>query len=306
MHMISDPKVGDYLNGGRRYAVDHSTPAIKMPASNEKRPGWPPHQPSMWNQADEYGALPVKCYQDCIAILEDSVSVLQPAVESIYDDHYLELPYLLCQLDNDNIDTSRDDRALSLSNDSISRDRWYANTPFMGPPTGARGIRAHSEFLKFHDHEISSPSRDHCHGKFHKGAQIMAIQCGVAQDNLREAGVDTPWASKSIFINEGDLSKHVTPHHGGRVISAGDELLRVAAAKEAERKALDKQKKREEKEAEKEAITKRKKARENKRKEADEQRALLPPKRRGPSKKVKSDSQEAMQESLIDQSQALL
>ncbi|RKF83407.1 hypothetical protein GcM3_013024 [Golovinomyces cichoracearum] len=203
--MISDPRFGDYLNGGRRYAVDHTTPAIRMPASNEKRPRWPPQQPSMWNQADEYGALPAKDYQDCIAMLEDSESVLQPAVKN-----------------NDNIQTARDDRALSLSVDSISRDRWYANTPFMSTPSGVHGIRAHSKFLQKHDHEMSSPSRDRSHSKFHKGAEIIAIQCGVAQDKLREAGIDTLWASKSIFINEDDLNKHVTPHHGGRVISAGD------------------------------------------------------------------------------------
>ncbi|RKF81012.1 hypothetical protein GcC1_030039, partial [Golovinomyces cichoracearum] len=51
--------------------------------------------------------------------------------------------------------------------------------------------------------------------------------CGVAQDKLREAGIDTLWASKSIFINEDDLNKHVTPHHGGRVISIGDGLREI-------------------------------------------------------------------------------
>ncbi|RKF84093.1 hypothetical protein GcM3_001031 [Golovinomyces cichoracearum] len=234
-------------------------PFLIMPEcqhQNEKRPRWPPQQPSMWNQDDEYGTLPAKDYEDCIAMLEDSESVLQPAVESIDDDHHLELPRLLCQPDNDNIHTAPDDRVLSLSSDSISRDRWYANTPFMGTPTG-----------------------------------VHAIQCGVAQDKLREAGFDTLWASKSIFINEDDLNKHVTPHHGDATTELEVIQLRVAAAKEAELKALDKQKKREEKEAEK---------------EANEQRVLQPPKRRGRSNKIKSDSQEAMSEALMDQSQAVL
>ncbi|RKF84097.1 hypothetical protein GcM3_001037 [Golovinomyces cichoracearum] len=140
-----------------------------------------------------------------MAMLQDSESVLKLAVESIDDDHHLELPRLLCLPDNDNIQTARDDRALSLSSDSISRDRWYANTLFMGTSTCAHGIRAYSKFLQLHDHDISSPSRDRCYDRFHKGAQIMAIQCGVAQDKLREAGVDTRWVSKSIFINEDDL-----------------------------------------------------------------------------------------------------
>ncbi|RKF73774.1 hypothetical protein GcM1_242034 [Golovinomyces cichoracearum] len=101
----------------------------------------------MWNQADEYSALPAKYYQDFMAMLEDSESVLKPAFENIDDDHHLELPRLFCQPDNDNIHIACDDRAISPPNNSISRDHLYANTLFMGTPTGVHGIRAHSKFL---------------------------------------------------------------------------------------------------------------------------------------------------------------
>ncbi|RKF84348.1 hypothetical protein GcM1_108003, partial [Golovinomyces cichoracearum] len=164
----------------------------------------------MWDKEEEHGGLPAKDYQDFMNLLEDHEPSSPLGIENAETEHDLDLPRLLDQPDSE-INTSHDIRTSSPDTENMLRDRWYVNTPFMSTPSGVHGIRAHSKFLQKHDHEMSSPSRDRSHSKFHKGAEIIAIQCGVAHDKLREAGIDTLWASKSNFINEDNLNKHVTP-----------------------------------------------------------------------------------------------
>ncbi|RKF95964.1 hypothetical protein GcM1_068003, partial [Golovinomyces cichoracearum] len=87
LHRRSDPKFGDYLNGGCRYTVYDTTPAIRMPASNEKRSRLPLQQQRMWDKDEEYGALPAKDYQDFMNLLEDHEPSSPLGIENAENEH---------------------------------------------------------------------------------------------------------------------------------------------------------------------------------------------------------------------------
>jgi len=103
--------------------------------------------------------------------------------------------------------------------------RWYAKTPFVSTPYGAKGIYAHAEFLEKHEKELSSPSRRASNHKFRKGAQIQANLGEAARDELVSTQPMNKWSSKSPFISPEDFQRHVKAQNpGGRQITINEGL----------------------------------------------------------------------------------